>query len=202
MGEVGVGTVTRCHAAVAVSITGEFGAAGGLIGRNEGFEDAAVYESYATGPVSGGAGSAVGGLIGDNSGGMIINTYATGTVTGGANSQVGGLIGTNEDGNSFPVITSSYATGAVSGGSGAVLGGILGQDVADSEISNAYWDLDTSGISDPTKGAGNIANDPGITGLTDAQLKSGLPAGFDKKVWHENAAVNGGYPYLVDLPPT
>jgi hypothetical protein len=58
-----------------------------------------------------------------------------------------------------------------------------------------------SGISDPSHGAGNVQNDPGITGLTDTQLKSGLPAGFDKKVWAQKANVNSGYPYLVDPSP-
>ena len=32
-----------------------------------------------------------------------------------------------------------------------------------------------SALSDPAHGAGNVQNDPGITGLTDAQLKSALP---------------------------
>ena len=196
------GAVTRCRAAVVVSLIGGFGAAGGLIGESEGFEDAAVYESYATGSVSGGANSAVGGLIGDDIGGMIIDTYATGTVTGGANSPVGGLIGSNDDGDSFPVITGSYAIGAVSGGSGAVPGGLIGQDVSDAQNTNAYWDMETSGIGNPAQGAGNIANDPGIAGLTTEQFKSGLPAGYGKKVWKEKANINNGYPYLVDLPPT
>src|SRR5947199_10854886 len=33
--------------------------------------------------------------------------------------------------------------------------------------SDIYWDMDTSGITDPSKGAGNIANDPGIAGVTE-----------------------------------
>jgi hypothetical protein len=61
--------------------------------------------------------------------------------------------------------------------------------------------LDTSGISNVAQGAGNIADDPGITGLSDAQLKSGLPIGFDKKVWKEKATLGNGYPTLIDNPP-
>jgi hypothetical protein len=64
-----------------------------------------------------------------------------------------------------------------------------------------YWDLDTSGISDPGQGAGNKSNDPGITGLTDPQLKNALPAGFDPKIWGQEAAINNGYPYLLANPP-
>ena len=47
----------------------------------------------------------------------------------------------------------------------------------------------------------NVANDPGIAGLSDAQLKSGLPKGFDAKTWKESAGVNGGYPYLKSNTP-
>ncbi|MEI9932852.1 MAG: hypothetical protein WDM89_20525 [Rhizomicrobium sp.] len=64
-----------------------------------------------------------------------------------------------------------------------------------------YWDLDTSGISNPAQGAGNQASDPGITGLTTAQFQSGLPAGFDPGIWKQNAKLNNGYPYLIDNTP-
>ena len=71
-----------------------------------------------------------------------------------------------------------------------------------STFKNSYWDLDTTGITDPSQGAGQPPNDPGITGLTDAQLKAGLPAGFDPKIWGSSARVNDGYPYLLANPPT
>lgn len=51
------------------------------------------------------------------------------------------------------------------------------------------------------RGAGDAPNDPGITGIGDAQLKSGLPDGFDPAVWAESASTNGGYPYLRANPP-
>ena len=78
---------------------------------------------------------------------------------------------------------------------------LLGRTKSRPNIDNTYWDLNTSGIGDPTRGAGNVSNDPGITGLTDAQLKSGLPAGFDSKIWAQNAGINHGYPYLIANPP-
>jgi len=46
-----------------------------------------------------------------------------------------------------------------------------------------------------------MADDPGITGLTDAQLKSGLPTGFDPSVWAQSPSINNGYPYLIANPP-
>lgn len=63
------------------------------------------------------------------------------------------------------------------------------------------WNLDTSGVNDPGKGAGNISNGPGIAGLSDAQLKGALPGGFDTKVWVRAPGVKGSYPYLIANPP-
>jgi hypothetical protein len=47
-------------------------------------------------------------------------------------------------------------------------------------------------------GDGNVA---GITGLTTAQFQSGLPTGFDPKIWAENPNINNGLPYLINNPP-
>src|SRR5439155_15975348 len=91
-------------------------------------------------------------------------------------------------------VTQVYSIGNV-GGPAATIGGFIGGDYYRHKrnyISFADWDLDTSGISDPSQGAGNIPNDPGITGLTDAQLTSALPDGFDPNVWGENANINNG----------
>jgi hypothetical protein len=68
-------------------------------------------------------------------------------------------------------------------------------------LTDAYWDTTTSGITNPSQGAGTPANDPGITGLTTDQLQSGLPAGFDPSVWGESANINNGMPYLLANPP-
>jgi hypothetical protein len=32
-------------------------------------------------------------------------------------------------------------------------------------------------------------------------LSSGLPPGFDKKLWKENDGINSGFPYLIANPP-
>jgi hypothetical protein len=151
--------------------------------------------------VSGGDGTTVGGLIGLNLSGSISNSYAAGGVSGGNNAVAGGLIGVQAGNDPAPVLTGSYSTGAVNSGSGTTVGGLIGQDVAGSEITAAYWDLDTSGIGNPHQGAGNIPDDAGITGLTDPQLKAELPAGFDKKVWAQDPKINNGYPYLINNPP-
>lgn len=173
--------------------------AGGLVGSNSG---GTVDESYATGAVTGGNGSTgassrwyviAGGLVGEN-GGTVQDSYARGAVTVGfENTQAGGLTGTSW------IALRSYSTGAVSG-QGDV-GGACGSANQFSTFTDIYWDLTTSGVSDPSRGVGDITNEPGITGLTDAQLKSALPSGFSGSVWAESAGVNNGYPYLIAAPP-
>jgi hypothetical protein len=172
------------------------GTAGGLVGL---LGLGHIYSSYATGDVQGTQGGTVGGLVGTASSGTTISwSYAKGAAALPTYSgSVGGLIGSN-----MAILSQVYSIGPVSGGAGAFLGGLIGSDGASAgSITSAYWDLDSSGISDPAKGAGSPLNDPGITGLTDAQLKSGLPAGFDPAVWGQSPAINNGYPYLLALPP-
>jgi hypothetical protein len=191
----------------AVDLAGRDGATalGGLVGY---IEDGCppcvgISRSYASGSVSGENGVFLGGLVGESVGGIILNSYASGSASVGDSSFVGGLIGSHSDSHDggSGSIENSYSTGLVTSGSNSLAGGLLGEDLTEQEITNSYWDLDTSGISNPSQGAGNIPDDPGITGLSDAQLKSGLPAGFDPKIWAINPKINNGYPYLIDNPP-
>jgi hypothetical protein len=203
-----VGVVRHSHASAAVTGTSTDGEAGGLVAGSG--PHGTIETSYATGSVSG---AYAGGLIGVNEG-VIDQTYATGAVSplGGA---AGGSVGLNEG-----TVANSYATGEIGGGAGAIGvnegfgvsesystghvdagdAGFVFQDITQN-FSDCYWDLDTSGVGDPHEGAGNIPDDPGITGLTTAQFQSGLPAGFDPAIWAEKPGVNGGYPYLKALPP-
>ena len=200
------GTIMGSHSDASVSVASGGTVAGGLVAGseagNQGQWKGSIKESYSTGAVTGGDGVKTGGLVGYNLGGSISNSYSTGSVMGGNNSLVGGLSGGNAiSDSSSPTIASSYSTGAVIGGSGAIVGGFIGEDLAQTGTTNSYWDLDTSGIGDSSQGAGNIANDAGITGLTTEQFKSGLPTGFNASIWKEKAPINNGYPYLIDLPP-
>ena len=125
--------------------------------------------------------------------GSIIDSYATGAfgIQGG---YVGGLLGLN-----LGSINYSYSTGSVSS-AGGVVGGLIGVDYQSHTISS-YWDTTTSGITNPSQGAGNQSNEPGITALSTTQLQAGLPAGFDPTIWGESPSINGGLPYLLTLPP-
>jgi hypothetical protein len=163
---------------------------GGLVGYN--LDEARVESSFAAGDVSG-TGAATGGLVGYNLRATIANAYATGSAN---HDHAGGLVGTNDHGT----VSYAYSTGAVGG---LNTGGLIGIDTSDAgSLNDTYWDTDTSGISDPSLGAGNIPDDPGITSLRDAQLKAGLPAGFDPATWGQSPSINNGYPYLLaNRPP-
>jgi hypothetical protein len=187
------GSIASSDAHVAVIVGSRTGfnvGGGGLVGGNSGTID----ECFATGPVSAsGFNSLAGGLVSENYG-TIVNSYATGKSE--STNVAGGLIGLNDG----VEIATSYSTGKVEGSRYA--GGLLGVD--DSQvgtISGTYWDTDTSEITNLSQGAGNIPNDPGITGLTTEQLQSGLPQGFDSKIWGESPKVNRGLPYLLANPP-
>jgi len=171
------------------AVTGEF--AGGLVGLNYG----PIADSYSSGNVSTrNRRGASGGLVGA-AGGAISNSYATGDIRGVTGAWVGGLVGAND-----AAISDSYSTGAPSGGS--YTGGLIGYDETEAgSLSDTYWDTTTSGITDLSQGAGNIANDPGITGLSTQELQSGLPTGFEPTIWSENGDIDDGLPYLLALPP-
>ena len=175
---------------------------GGLVGENDG---TSIDSSYATGAVQVGNRGNAGGLaglsgatgVGDTS--TVSNSYATGSVTG-QTAQLGSLFGECCF-NHGTFVQNAYGTGAVRGAPKAMIGGVVGQDGQQGTFAATYWDTDTTGVGNLGQGAGNVANDSGISGLSDAQLKSGLPANFDPAVWGQNPAINGGYPYLLaNLP--
>jgi hypothetical protein len=189
VGYSGVGTIKRCSSSGAVSAKST---AGGIVGFASG---GSIDSAFATGSVQ--AARNAGGIIGQSKGFLLTNSYATGsaTVTGAKGNRAGGLVGFDTG-----VIRDSWSSGAVVGGSANHIGGVAGV-VSAATSAAVYWDLDTSGISDPSRGAGNEPNAPGLTGLTTAQFQSGLPAGFDPSVWAQNPGINNGYPYLIANPP-
>jgi len=123
---------------------------GGLIGFCEG---GAVFNSYATGSVTG-SGDYIGGLAGNTYlGTTISNSYATGAVAG--DDEVGGLIGLNRGpvsnsyssstvngddmtggliGRNFNAVSNTYASGAVTGDD--QVGGLIGESF--NTVSNSY----------------------------------------------------------------
>lgn len=113
---------------------------GGLVGYNDN-AGGNISTSYAAGNVTG-SGDFVGGLVGDNSGGVITDSYATGAVAGG--NYVGGLVGSHDYDGSAIGIKNTYASGAVTG-SGSEVGGLVGYNGG--TVSNSFWDTASSGLS-------------------------------------------------------
>lgn len=192
IGLADTGATTANSNAVGEVQLADVGNGGGLIGENRG----EISKSFAMGNVHSAYGvQYAGGLVGINKG-RIDNSYAGGNAQI-SRGDVGGLIGQNDG-----TIAETYSTGQVDPVGADDAGGLIGLDQSSGGIADSYWDFDTSGISDPKKGAGWPWNDPGITGLTDAQLKAGLPSGFDPAIWGQNAGINNGYPYLLaNTPP-
>ncbi|HSC19339.1 MAG TPA: hypothetical protein VLC74_10525 [Rhizomicrobium sp.] len=193
--DVNGGSITKSSAKVTIQVDkGKY--VGGLVAYNAG----TVSRSYSEGRVldAQSLDDSVGGLVGLNEAGdgQLLNVFSTASVRGGTNAccNLGGLIGENGG-----IVRSAYAAGKIgnSRNGRAVFGGVVGDDeAAPKSIKAGYWDLD-KGISNPSQGAGNIPNDPGIEGLTTAQLQSGLPQGFDPKIWAQQPGKNGGFPYLI-----
>jgi hypothetical protein len=202
------GTIINASVGGKVSGTYQFAEVGGLVGENQGTIERSRSSAVVSGPTAGGlvgvnwwvvqesfatgsatASSSAGGLVGGSLH-YLANCYATGSADGHA---AGGLAGSVEG-----YVSASYSVGKVSG---TPIGGFVGDDGSGNGLTTSYWDLDTSGVTDPSQGAGDIDNAPGIAGLSDAPLQSGLPDGFDPRVWGSNPRINSGYPYLLANPP-
>lgn len=157
--------VYNCYATG--NVTSSSGSVGGLIGDTACNSPASckIIYSYATGSVlaNGTHGDSTGGLVGNNWQHSIINSYSTASVTCSAVSGcdgIGGLVGSNDTGP----ISFSYSIGLVTKGDvpETVSGGLIGVNVDDPiDVSNSYWDTDTSGQ----------LLSAGGTGKTDAEMK-------------------------------
>jgi hypothetical protein len=102
------------------------------VGILAGYNGGTFSNVYTTGSVSGS--SDIGGLVGYQNSGAILNSYSTGTVSSTAFSRTGGLVGINVWGT----ISNVYSTGNVSSlGNGSVIGGLVGRN-NNGSITNAY----------------------------------------------------------------
>lgn len=112
---------------------------GGLVGENitNGAAVASITNSVSQANVSGymesNQSGGVGGLVGANNGGYIVDSSSTGSTSGtGEGLNVGGLVGHNENG----VLERTSASGDVLGSNGGSLGGLVGLNV-NSSITGA-----------------------------------------------------------------
>jgi len=210
VGENNIGNVSYCYFEGIVSGTGSY--SGGIAGINR--SGAAISNCYSSGSVYGYG--QVGGLAGGNfrgiiSDGILINCYSTSTVEG--DRSVGGLVGLNK-----AVVLNSYSTGNVSGvesvgglvgknsystsGYGEIsncysggsvsgttdVGGLVGLNDSGT-VSNAFWDIETSGQTTSDGGIGKTTG-----GMQMASTFA--DAGWDfVDVWEVCEGMN--YPILV-----
>ncbi len=154
------GTVTNCYVEGG-SVVGGY-SVGGLVGAYgegmRGYLDPpfTISNCYSTSNVQGTW--YVGGLVGSNYEGRIINSYATGNVSGEWG--VGGLVGQNGSILDFPpppgTIINCYSTGLVSGEYN--VGGLLGRNNVGSVIG-CIWDIETSGQLRSACGAGKTTTE-------------------------------------------
>ena len=187
------------------TITVVSGLAGGLVGLLT--SQGRVSQSFATGDVTSVKRQrrvTIGGLIGiadqDTS---IENSYSQSAIRNDGVGPLGGLTGYAKADTD---VTTSYATGhiGIEGARTKVtdgVGGFVGSVQIPVQFRLDYWDTDTSG-TDLGCGASKPAHRcPPIDGLTDVQLKSSLPTGFDPSIWAQSPTINNGYPYLIANPP-
>lgn len=209
-------TITNCSARGSVTaIAGSPLRTGGLLGT---LWESSLESSFATGTVIGR--DSAGGLIGHNGKSTISKAFATGDVSSTSNgiTNFGGLVGTSDSGST---ISDTFATGNVNGID--KVGGLIGRQTVDSSVSNSYamgqvsgttsdiggllginygggvnasyYDTNTSGQSDTTKGEPK----------TTAEMKNEntfLSGGWDfSGTWEIDSTSNNGYPILSGIYP-
>jgi len=151
------------------------GNGGGLVG----FSYAIVTQSDSSATVSG-AEIILGGLVGWDAGGRIQQSYASGTVVSSV-SDDGGL---SELVDQFAPVDQAYAVGAVT--SPTYVGGLIARVGFEGvNLTNSYWDTDTSGTAVSAAGAG----------MDTGTFKAVLPSGFDPSVWNQVAGIS--YPFYT-----
>ncbi len=175
----------------AVTVIGTI-SVGGLVGGTDGAGPTLIYNSYATGDVSGE--NAVGGFMGSIYGGFINQSYASGNVSASSDN-VGGFVG-YVDGFTLGLIERSFAFGSVSGDSdpannwvgpfiGRQAGGIFVGDVS-------YSATTTCNNTDPGPDAAcnsNAATTDGALLDFERPAPGGPLAAWDfASTWQDNSA--------------
>lgn len=163
-----------------VYITGGGDYTGGLVGRNYG----TISRCFSSGSIRGGY--ATGGLAGETYGGSISNCYSTVSITGGT--RIGGLVGSALHG----FIGNCYSTGSVPVGTRT--GGLMGWNYL-VNISNSYWDMESSGHPGSAGGEGRSTSEMVYPHATNTYI------GWDWVIWKTDLEheVNEGYPYFRNL---
>jgi len=157
-----------------VSITGFPGSQnlGGLAGSNQGH----INSCKVTGTLSATDTDYLGGMIGSQGGGRIVDSYASVNINAEHSLVIGGLVGYASSSPKVD-INRCYATGQVTANSSYYPAGLIGRNGQEAISGSAFWDIETSGLIDSQGG----------TGLTTTEMQTALPflnAGWDFEfVW-------------------
>ena len=161
------------------------------VGALAGVNDGTVRRSWSSGQVAGSA-SAIGGLVGWNgSGHLIENSWSSAAVSSSDARNLGGLVGRN-----LGSIRGSYASGAVSTDSGINLGGLVGlnDDTGSITASYAAGSVSSTVVTATQLGglvgenSGAITDSYAVGAVTDAGLITGGLVG-----WHQSGSITNSY---------
>ena len=158
------GTITASHTTDGTANNDGQGFIGTLVGFNV---QGTITASYTNGGSANGSDSdleTVGGLVGSNWGGMIIESYASATANGGGgDDRVGALVGyhyNNE--NSIATIIASYATGTANGdGGNDNVGALVGVAHDNSVVTASYATGTANGGNDDDSVGALVGNNNG-----------------------------------------
>ena len=170
------GTITNCSSSADVSSLATGGEV--AVGGLVGENRGGIGRCYSTGVVSGRY--SVGGLVGFNGSGVVSDCYSHSTVKADQLG-IGGLVGSNGG-----IVTRCYAAGGVTGSND--VGGLVGRNSG--AVTDCFWDVETSGQVTSAGGAPK----------TTAQMKQrAIFANWDLiEVW--DMAENQTYPFLRRYP--
>jgi hypothetical protein len=178
-GYVGEGGLVEDIGVVNANVTGRYNV-GGLAGENYG----TMNSSNSTGTVTGD--DYVGGLVGLNEGGSVINSHSTSSVSGG--SWVGGLVGWNDW-----IMSDSYSTGSVNGTE--KVGGLVGLN-GGTVSSNSYSTGNVTGTGEHVGGLvgwneGTVSDSHSSSNVTGSDEHVGGLVGWNEGTVEENSYSTG-----------
>ncbi len=171
----GPGTMSKAHSDMTIVVQDNEN--GGIVGHLVG-SDSQVEQAYFTGRLIS-TGDEVGGIVGNNDDGTVLNSYSTGVISG--YDEVGGIVGDSSSG----MVINSYAAGTYFDFDESSSGGVTGNSGTE---TNSY-SLDTAGIE---LGDGLSVDRT----LAEMQTRSTFSGWDFDNVWAFDDDVNDGLPYL------
>ena len=161
------GLIYLSNATGSVTGTGPSSWLGGFVGLNGG----SIYESSASGPVTGVSGSILGGFAAMNLGDIYLSSSSGAVVATGGDNVAGGFGGAN-----FGLITDSTSTGNTSSGANSVVGGFLGANATFVNIPSGLVAYSTFPVGTLVNSTGSGTATAGSGSTTGSQVGVSNPS--------------------------